>query len=535
MIFNAYPTILEYNPPSALRPPPSALRPPIFFAIFALTLLLAAMACGGDSGDAPAATEVARATSVAAAPTAAAPTRAATRPATLSTVRSTEPKPATPATDRPTPTPAPTTAVVLPTPTPARPTPTPGPTLRPLLDKTSARTDREALNAFNYEASIAGWGGDNPLGEWPGVVTDSNGRVTEIELEVFESWGRWDEIPWELGNLTNLEVLRLRLLNGHEILEGGIPPELSNLANLRVLRITGAVYFGNASLPPLGNLTNLEELCISGLQGGERPIPPELGNLVNLEVLCIGADRDEIPPELGNLVNLKELYLYSYSDQLTGEIPPELGNLVNLETLAISGKYEGKIPPELGNLANLETLVITWGSYEGAIPPELGNLAKLKFLNIPGDLNGCVPHGLRDQLSSPTDQDFPWSLPWEWDWISGESRRFCADPEIVAEQMSVLTALYDGTDGDNWYDNTNWLSDAPLGEWYGVATDSDGYITRLMLYENDLSGGIPAELGNLANLQSLYLYGNNLTGCIPAKLRDQLTDTELGGLSYCGQ
>ena len=80
------------------------------------------------------------------------------------------------------------------------------------------------------------------------------------------------------------------------------------------------------------------------------------------------------------------------------------------------------------------------------------------------------------------------------------------------------------------------MSDADLGEWYGVTTDGEGYITGLKLYENDLSGEIPAELGQLARLQSLYLYGNSLlTGCIPASLEDQLTDTELGGLSYCGR
>ena len=35
---------------------------------------------------------------------------------------------------------------------------------------------------------------------------------------------------------------------------------------------------------------------------------------------------------------------------------------------------------------------------------------------------------------------------------------------------------------------------------------------------NQLTGGIPAELGNLANLQHLYLSGNELTGAIPAEL-----------------
>ena len=32
----------------------------------------------------------------------------------------------------------------------------------------------------------------------------------------------------------------------------------------------------------------------------------------------------------------------------------------------------------------------------------------------------------------------------------------------------ALVALYNATDGENWGDSENWLSDAPLGEWWGV-------------------------------------------------------------------
>ena len=35
---------------------------------------------------------------------------------------------------------------------------------------------------------------------------------------------------------------------------------------------------------------------------------------------------------------------------------------------------------------------------------------------------------------------------------------------------AALVALYEATDGPNWVDNGNWLTDAPLGEWYGVDT-----------------------------------------------------------------
>ena len=82
----------------------------------------------------------------------------------------------------------------------------------------------------------------------------------------------------------------------------------------------------------------------------------------------------------------------------------------------------------------------------------------------------------------------------------------------------ALVALYHATDGPNWENNTNWLSDAPLEEWCGVKTDNTGWVTRLSLNWNQLAGPIPLDLGNLANLEWLDLDGNHLSGEIPAEL-----------------
>ena len=68
----------------------------------------------------------------------------------------------------------------------------------------------------------------------------------------------------------------------------------------------------------------------------------------------------------------------------------------------------------------------------------------------------------------------------------------------------ALAALYHATDGPNWRNNTNWLSDAPLDEWHGVST-SAGSVIGLDLLDNQL---IPPELGSLANLEWMNLGGN---------------------------
>ena len=71
----------------------------------------------------------------------------------------------------------------------------------------------------------------------------------------------------------------------------------------------------------------------------------------------------------------------------------------------------------------------------------------------------------------------------------------------VNTDRAALAALYNATNGSSWQDDTNWLSNRPLGEWHGVSTDADGRVADLRLDGKQLSGSIPAELGNLDNLE----------------------------------
>ena len=89
---------------------------------------------------------------------------------------------------------------------------------------------------------------------------------------------------------------------------------------------------------------------------------------------------------------------------------------------------------------------------------------------------------------------------------------------------AALAALYNATNGSSWQDDTNWLSNRPLGEWHGVSTDADGRVTKLVLGSNQLTGPIPSELGNLANLQDLELRDNQFSGYVPVKLLDMTSN-----------
>ena len=89
-----------------------------------------------------------------------------------------------------------------------------------------------------------------------------------------------------------------------------------------------------------------------------------------------------------------------------------------------------------------------------------------------------------------------------------------------AGDRAALVALYNATAGENWTDNTNWLSDEPLGEWQGVTTNDQGRVVELHLWQNNLTGAIPSQLGSLSNLERMYLDSNQLSGEIPSELGD---------------
>ena len=105
-----------------------------------------------------------------------------------------------------------------------------------------------------------------------------------------------------------------------------------------------------------------------------------------------------------------------------------------------------------------------------------------------------------------------------------------ADIAVTNPDRAALVALYKATDGPNWENNDNWLTDAPLGDWNGVWTDDVGRVVSLGLYGYDLSGTIPPVLGNLSNLKTLDLSSNDLSGAIPPELGN-LSNLELLELS----
>ena len=459
--------------------------------------------------------------------------------------------------------------------------------------------DRDVLVVL-YEATDGpnwikndNWLTDTPLGEWHGVYTDASGRVqvlylwsngltgeipSELDglanLEELEMYGNalTGEIPPELGNLANLKRLEL----GSNALTGEIPAELGGLASLEVLTLSGNGLTGVIPAE-LDGLASLEWLNLSynGLAG---VIPPELGKLANLESLNLSGNglTGVIPPVFSDLPNLKYFawsqnaglcapgtrQFINFAESLDRQEGPfcheadaavlrsvyhstrgaawassggwlqpgPLADWHGVETDSVSGRVSGLdlsrngLSGELlGNLASLDLLRELRLDGNGQLGGRLWSrmtVLPLRILSYDGT-NLCTP-------ASPAFRMWLRSIPSH----SGTGNE-C--PPLT--DRDVLGILFESTGGRSWDYHDNWLTNAPLGEWSGVQTDASGRVERLYLGWNGLTGEIPSELGDLANLEELDLYINDLTGEIPAELGKlaNLKELNLGGNGLTGE
>ncbi len=170
----------------------------------------------------------------------------------------------------------------------------------------------------------------------------------------------------------------------------------------------------------------------------------------------------------------------------------------------------------------------------GAGPHEKGRLpvsSATKLISIAVLLHasqGCST----DQPTYPTDQAAVASDAARS--VSASGSASLTDREILAKIAEALSIK-----------GGNWLTDLPLWQWEGVATDSTGRVTELILTEGNWSvfqvgsGVLPVEIGQLSELRVLRIceigpHGRSAVGSpslgIPAELADA---RKLQTLSVC--
>ena len=154
------------------------------------------------------------------------------------------------------------------------------------------------------------------------------------------------------------------------------------------------------------------------------------------------------------------------------------------------------------------------------------------YLASNDDLTDCIPVG----LAAVPENDFQeLGLPYcPFSYSSHMDNNYL---------RNALTVFYNATGGPQgeWSNSENWLTDKPLGEWYGITTadelgENTTELVGLDLRNNGLTGQLPGMLGYLRHLETLNLSGNQLTGPIPANYGDlnTLINLNLGGNRLSG-
>lgn len=379
----------------------------------------------------------------------------------------------------------------------------------------------------------ANWLNPNvPVSNWHGV-TEVGGRVQALALVENNLNG---QIPKEIGDLTELINLHF---GGNPSLRGRIPIEIGNLTNLETLALFNCNLFGQ--------------------------LPEEIGNLSNLYYLGLfnNSFSGELPSTVSNLTQL--LFIEIFNNYFNGSIPNLQSGFGNLLIFNISNNnFEGPLP-DFTVLPNLSTLWINGNNFQfGDFENEHNAYASNSNLNynFSPQNNPTAPASLgldigesgtiTSQISGSqntytwirdnndgttsgidfddilnitiTDPEVDYTNYWlviQSPLVPGLTLRtndfYIEEPASNHPDYNDLMALYNATDGPNW--TRTWDLNAPITTWQGLSfNNTTNRIEWISIDNNNLTGTIPPEVGNMTTLTRLILLGNNLTGEVPNQI-----------------
>ena len=339
------------------------------------------------------------------------------------------------------------------------------------------------------------WVSDEPLSEWAGVETDDSGRVVGLSLSDNNLRGSLHSSIGQLDRLVTLDLSR-------NWVSGSIPAEVGDLSLLRELSLSVNGFSGR--LPwQLGQLDSLRTLkvaatSLSGL------VPPSFADL-ELESFLVNGTELCVPPSLAAWVD-------SIAE---ADDPPECSGRVAIEPSSLTFAA-------VGDTARVSATVI---GPEGDIvssPAVTWTSGDTRVARV--DTTGLVTA----RYSGVT------TVTATYDSVTAGAAEVAVN--LPGSDRIALEAFYRATGGDDWTDNANWLSDAPIGEWYGVDVEGSGRVDNLRLRDNNLNGQIPAAIGLLDSLFILSLNDTTITGPIPPAIGrlQRLRDLSLYGTRVDG-
>ena len=393
----------------------------------------------------------------------------------------------------------------------------------------------EATDGDNWTNNTH-WLSGQPLGEWFGVRTNDVGRV--ISLELYDN-GLSGVLPSESGDLINLEWLDLY----DNELSGVLPSSLSalthlerlDLRNTRLCAPTDDVFQtwlegidNKHGVINCGDVLSFADAAIAdqaftaGTAITPLVLPPASGGTGDLTYsvsdLPAGLTFDAATRTISGTPTAATdgavEVTYTATDSVGATVTLTFSITVN-EMLVFGDWVELPVMSDSG-----EWVLVVGEPIAIPLPPAYGGTPPLTY-SLPG-----LPAGLAFDADTRTISGTPTAegatvVTYTATDANGASASVPIPITVITEadpDRDALVALYEATDGDNWENNTNWLSDRPINEWFGVTTNDDGRVTWIELGRNELSGVLPSELGNLDHLQALDLSANDLSGALPAAL-----------------
>ncbi|KAK4424942.1 Receptor-like protein EIX1 [Sesamum alatum] len=368
-------------------------------------------------------------------------------------------------------------------------------------------------------------------------------------------------LPASIGNMVSLTDFDLF----DNDVEGGIPSSIGSLCKLVNLDISGNKLTG--SLPELLEGT---ENC-----GADSPLP----SLVNLR-LSVNQMTGRLPDWLGQLKNLEELSLAG--NFFEGPLPASLGSLRNLTDLSLAAnRLNGTLPESIGQLQELVVLDVSSNYLSGIVAEtHFSKLRKLKILslssnsfilNVSSDwlppfqtrnlnmgscrLGPSFPGWLRSQNEirylDISNASISGPIPsWFWDHTFNFSLLNVSFNRLQGQlpRFFQVTPYADIDFSSNLFEGPVPLPSVPVelldlsnNRFHGPIPQNISEVMPelifLSLSGNNLTGEIPASIGNMSIISVIDLSSNNLVGTIPSSIGkcSYLKALDLGNNNLSGE